>query len=560
MPSLGRASQYRGLLLLAAACGCLDAFAAGTKINGVVYSGRVGGAAQTPGKDGIKDPLPPDMSLRMKKVFLFPSIDDVSGALSPKLDEKLSALFGGNVRFELIRDPQVVRALSPDEASYYKAALSAEVHREAARVTGADTTALLRTRNVGTETRIVLEMRDAHGGLLLAEEGSVRGSSPMDARWELVEKLYGGMLSRLPFEGAVTGRTAGTITVDLGLGNVRQGEEIELARIVSVQKHPLLGTVVGVDYARTGRARVTAVDRVLSFAEVIDEMPGERVLPGQKVLRQSSSLIHRSSVMEPAEKWGQGAPHMRWGPARRAPGEGRGVGGDPMDDRLKGDFDRPVPRYGMVGAVIQYGSLSHSQSVSGVAADYSGGGLGGELTGELWVTKNWIFSAAFSAQSATLSGSGATVGSTSWKGLGVWGGYRIFPDSLAEGLVLTGSFGYHSMSFDIPTNSAASLGGKKYSGLELRADGEISFLERQKISVGFSLQPFASVTESGPSLGTPNSGTVIGLHLGWNRQLMDALWLRVGLRYEAANGSYDGSSSTISDKRFAIGPGIYYFF
>lgn len=532
------------------------AHAAGAKINGVTYN-NAGSVIAAPGR---KEQLPADQALRLKKVFLFPSIDDLSGALAPKLDEKLADLFMHNTRFEVVRDPQVVKALSPDETSYYKAALSQDVHKEAAKVTGADTTVLLRTRNVGPDTRMTLELRDARGNLLFSEEGAVPGASTMEVRWALIEKLYRAFLSRLPFEGTITGRTAATLTVDLGAGSMRLGEEIEIARIVSVQRHPLLGTVVGTDYVRTGRAKVTSVDRVLSFATVIEEFPGEKIGPGQKVLRAQAALVHRGG--EPAVAEEVSANHDG-APARRSRRSRNEDDTPPEDkDRLKSELDEPRPRFGQLGADIYYGSLSHSQSFNGNTSDYSGSGVGGDLNGELWVTKNWILSAEYGFHSATLkSDAGVEAGSTSWTNANLFGGYRIFPEGVAEGMVLTGSVGYDSQKFDLSSSSSLTLGAKKFTGLVLKADGDIYFLNNQKITVGFSIEPFTSITETGPSLGTPNGGSVIGVHLAWNRMLMDKLWLRVGLRYDVANGNYEGdNASTITDKRFAIGPGVFYQF
>jgi hypothetical protein len=528
----------------------LCAQGASTKINGVSYDSK--GSAAAP--QNLKDLLPPAQALRLKKVFLFPSMDDLSGALAPKLDEKLVSLFSRNTRFELIRDPQVVKALSPDEASYYKAAQNQAVHKEAAKVTGADTTVLLRTRNLGPNTQMNFELRDANGNLLFMEEGSVPGSAPMETRWGLVEKLYKGMLDRLPFEGTVTGRTANTLTVDLGLGSMRQGEEVEIARIVSVQRHPLLGTIVGTDYVRTGRAKVTTVDRVLSFAEVEEEFAGEKISPGQKVLRAQATVVRRPAPAVGPEEEGEKRPKARPGKQPEA------QEADPADDRLTGEFDRPKARFGQLGGNLYYGSLGHSQNVNSAQSEYTGSGLGGGVDGELWITKNWILLGSFGMHGATMGGQGATVGSESWREFSLVGGFRIFPESLADGVILTAGLGYQSMDFDIPANAGLSLGGKKYTGPVVRADGEIFFLEKQKITLGFGIQPFSTISEAGPTLGVVHNGTVIGLHLGWNRQLANEIWFKVGMRYDVANGSYENSTSSITNKRFAIGPGIYYLF
>lgn len=522
--------------------------AGGVTINGVTYGASAAASA--------KDPLPPEASLRLKKVFLFPSIDDLSGALAPKLDEKIFSLFTHNTRFEVIRDPQVVKALSPDEDSYFKAALSPDVHKEAAKVTGADTTVLLRTRNVGPDTHMTLELRDAHGGLLFSEEGSVPGNAKMDDRWAQIEKLYRGVLSRLPFEGTVTGRTAATATIDLGVGSMRPNEEIEIARIVSVQRHPLLGTVIGTDYVRTGRARVTTVDRVLSFAEVIEEYPGEKVSPGQKVLREKAAVVHRG---EGAEEIAAPRPRARRGDPVAEP-DAKGEP-NPLDERLKSELDKPRARYGLAEASLYYGSIGNSQTVQNVETPYSGGGIAGELAGELWITKNWILTGGYDFQNATLTdAAGNSIGSATWSQIHLLGGFRIYPEGMAEGIVLTAGLGFEATGLQIPSNAALSIGGRRFSGPVVQVDGDVFFLENQKINAGFAIQPFVSFTETGPSLGTPNGGTVIGIYLGWSHLIFDQLWLKIGLRYDAANGNYENTSSGLTEKRFAIGPGVYYLF
>lgn len=494
----------------------------------------------------VNDPL------RIKKIFLFPSLDDLSGVLAPKLDESLGELFARNPRFDLVRDPAVLRALSPDEAAYAKAATNQAVHREAARVTGADTTALLRTRNVGGETEMTLEFRDANGDLLFSESGNVPGYSSMSARTNLTAKLCQAVLAKIPFEGTVTGRSGTTLTLDLGSDSVRAGDEVDLARIVSVQRHPLLRTIVGTDYVRSGKARITNTDKAISFAEVIQEFPGENVKPGAKVLIARNTVVRRPDV-----------PVMEGEPAGSPRREARLDRGprdkNPLDDRLEGEFDRKKARYGQVGLNFGYGSLTHTQTQGGNLAELSGGGLGGHLDGEVWITREWIATVAYGFQGANLSGTGINAGSTSWSKFELAGGYRIFPDQIAEGVELTGLLGYQTQKYKIPTVANTALSAKKYAGIVLKLDGSVQYLPNQKVTAGFAFQPFSSFSDELSLLGSPDGGSVVTFHLAWNYRFADSFWARVGMQFDTANGNYAGGNSA-SDKRFAIGPGIYYFF
>jgi hypothetical protein len=515
----------------------IPGFAESTKINGVVYDGSGQGSKTASGNA--------DQAIRMKKTFMFPSVDDLSGVVAPKLDEKLYQLLIRNSRFDLIRDPQVIKALSPDDSAYAKAAMSPIVHKEAARVTGADTTVLLKTRNVGNETEMQLEFRDSDGELLFSETGSVPGFSSMEVRWGLIEKLFKTILAKIPFDGTVTGRTANGITVDLGISNLKQGEDLEIVRIVSLQRHPLLKTIVGSDYVRVGRAKVVSVDKTLSFAEVKEEYPGEMVSVGAKVLKSRSPLSIRTDEAEIPEK------NSKKAAAKFEEEE------DPFGDRLEGDFDQTKQRYGSVGLNLQYGSLAQSQNVSSVPTDFTGSGLGGSLEGELWITKNWILTLGYGFHNATLAGPTTTLGDASWKRAEGFGGFRFFPDE-AGGIALTGSLGYQMQNFVVPS-SGADVSGKKYSGVAIRVDGEMVFMPKHKLTAGLGFQPFSSLTDTGPAPGAPDGGTVIGFHLAWNYRFSPSFWAKFGFQFDTASASYTNGAN-VNNKRFAIGPGISYSF
>lgn len=516
------------------------AHAESVTINGVTYEKPVGGGAM--GAAGA--PARGEDTFKLKKIFIFPSLDDLSGVLTPKLDERLTQIFARHTRFDVIRDTQVARALSPDDQAYAKAAVSPQVHREAARVTGADTTVILRSRSVGNETEMALDFRDANGDLLFSETGSVPGFSSMQARWSLIDRLFQAVLAKVPFDGTVTGRSAGSVTIDLGSSSVRTGEEIELARVVSVQRHPLLRTVVGTDYVRAGRARVTATDRALSFAEIVEEFPGESVGVGTKVLLNKASTFRREGPGERPEE--ARADRAKLKPVAE-------------DDALSGGFDDPRARFGHLGLNLGYGSLSQSQTAGGATSELSGSGFGGTLDGELWITRNWILLASYGFQNASLAGGGVTAGDSSWNKLEVYGGYRLFPAEPDDSLSVTGAIGYQAQDFTVPTPSGFSISGKKYTGIALRLDGEMAFHRNHRLTGGFGFQPFSSFTDQGASPGSPDGGNLVSFRAAWNYRFAPNLWGRLGVQFDSANGNYANNAS-VNSKRFAIGPGIYYSF
>lgn len=500
-----------------------------------------------------------DQQFRLKRIFLFPSVDDLSGVLAPALDQRLHETFSKNSRFELVRDPAIVKALSPDDSAYQRVAVNESVHREAAKISKADATILLRTRTVGGTTEMTLDWRDVQGKMLFSETATLPAFSSVDSQRSLVDTLVGNIVSKIPFQGTVTGRTAQTLTLDLGYNAVNVGDAVDLVRLNTVQRHPLLQTVVSIDYTRVGSARVATVDRTIAFAEIVEEINGEKITADNKVIAIKHVAIapRAGNGAAPAPEPSRDAAPA---PAQASPA---------ADVVLRGDFERPMARYGSVTGGLHLGSISHSQTISGNVADYSAFGFGGQLGGEFWITRQWILALGYGFQSATLSGDipnsstgtrdQVTVGSTSWKRVDVYGGYKLFTSDRSDGTTVLFAFGYQSTTMSMPVNSSLGTGEKSFSGIQLRVDGDVAITHNDRINAGVNFQPFAGLTETGYSLGETNGASSVGIRLGWSHQFVPNLWGSIAMYYDTSNGSFM-SGDTISEKRLSFSPAVYYFF
>lgn len=143
------------------------ALAEGKTINGITYSQDNSGQYQTVGdKNSLSLP-----SFNLKKIFLFPTSDQVNGVLGNQLDKKFEQLFRRDSRFDVVIDRDVIRALNPTNSAYGKAILEPAVHREAIKVANADASALLRVSYQGAKSELILEVRDSAGDLLFQEKG-----------------------------------------------------------------------------------------------------------------------------------------------------------------------------------------------------------------------------------------------------------------------------------------------------------------------------------------------------------------------------------------------------
>lgn len=489
-----------------------------------------------------------DEFYRIKKVFLFPGQDDIRGSIATHLDQKLLSLLGKNPRFEILQDKEVIKALGAENEDYKKVTGSEAVHKEAVRITGADATIFIKTHNAAGKSQISLEWRDREGKFLINEVDSVPSGSSIEDQEELLEKLFNQAVIKIPFAGTVTGRTDKVVTIDLGDGQVEVGDQVNIARIISLQRHPYLQTMVKADYMSVGVAKITNVDRLLSFAEITEENNNEFIGANNKVIgfkRVEKKAVEGPKPVEMAtqKEIKKSSP---WKPNRN---DSEGFAeAKPKDETLHGDFERPMARLGMLGAGLAYGSISHSNTSGSSPTTLSGSGLGAKVIGELWVTKEWILGGDYVTHSAKLG----SVGSSSWNRLTVWGGYKYLPDENPNGTAVVFGGGYQIKNSNIPTNSSLGTESKQYSGFVIKVDGDIAIDMRNRILAGVSISPFNSAD------GMKDIST-LGFRAGWSTLIQGTLWGRLNFDYDSSTGTTSGSA-TRSDKRYALEPTLLFYF
>jgi hypothetical protein len=500
----------------------------------------------------MAEPASLDEELRLKKLLLFPSVDDVSGVLTPDLDSELATAASNYTRFDIVRDREIIKALKTDGESYNKVSHSDTVHREAIKAANADASILLSSETAGGNLQLTLELRDRSGQVLLSGAEKIPAFSAKDARAKRIATMFSDLVKKIPFAGTVTGRSGKTITIDLGRGDVKVGDELNIAKITSQQRHPLLKTLVSTTHTRVGTAKVTNVDRALSFAEITEEAPGEAVTTNNKIVAVQPGQEEKSDQYSE-----QGWAHKEsdtYSIKQR---------GEDIVPKLEGEFDKPTPQFGYATADLGYGSINHQHTTPGASGvEASGSGLGGNLAGEVWLTKNWNAGGSVNFQrasmDATTEGGAVQLDSASWSKYEVYGGYRIFPGKIDEISVLFG-LGYASSSINLENNATVGTGPRTYSGILFKADGDIMILPKNKIWVGLEIIPFGTFEETSTGLGDSNSVSEIGVHFDWLHELMPNLWGRVGIKMDFANASAT-AGGTDSEKHFIFGPGVLYYF
>jgi hypothetical protein len=160
-------------------------------------------------------------------------------------------------------------------------------------------------------------------------------------------------------------------------------------------------------------------------------------------------------------------------------------------------------------------------------------------------------------QTATMSGTAGsapvTLGSSNWRRLNFFGGYRFLPSGRMDETAVTFGLGYQMKQANVAPNDAVGTTNLKYTGILFRVDGDLPINHSNRVLAGLSLVPFGSAA----GLESVNS---LGFKLGWGFLLDGTLWGRVTFDYDSANGSASVGTVSRTDRRYAIQPSIFYYF
>lgn len=145
-------------------------------------------------------------------------------------------------------------------------------------------TAMITKGPHGLTARLKLYSQDQ--GLILLEE-SFQDLSTFEiakVREEFVT-LYHRLKNKLPYQGSVLSRRGVEVTLNIGEKNgAKIGQEIALAQILKINRHPKLKTMIGVEKEILGKVQITKVEPYLSFGQIVFEKETGVVEVGAKII------------------------------------------------------------------------------------------------------------------------------------------------------------------------------------------------------------------------------------------------------------------------------------
>lgn len=137
-------------------------------------------------------------------------------------------------------------------------------------------------------------------GLILLEENfqDINTFEVAKVREEFVT-LYHRLKNKLPYQGSVLSRRGLDVTLNIGEKNgAKVGQEVALAQILKLNRHPKLKTLVGVEKEILGKVQITKVESYLSFGQIIFEKETGVVEVGAKII-PTDFIAYPKPVLNP---------------------------------------------------------------------------------------------------------------------------------------------------------------------------------------------------------------------------------------------------------------------
>jgi len=370
---------------------------------------------------------------------------------------------------------------------------------------------------------------------------------------------------QLPYEAQVLSRRGNLVTLDRGWNaGLKVGDELEVIQILSIQRHPKLKFMVGVEKTIMGKVKIQKVDESLAFGSIISERSDGLVAVGYKAAR-----INFVELPE--------TPLTADGRLQEALGDrsDRGVSiGDQPSEWLPRSEE--APGFGALSLLFGFGSYTASNTLA------TSGGVSAtknlnpsiHLAAEAWITANWIARLNLLQNVGDLSNdlSGSTPGKLNLqtRELGLAGGYRLwFGEALSSANVEV-SFGMNQMTAQVDDSAPTSLTSVSFGGLVLGFAGSfpVEMAEGKPILVGgrFNYVMNASLSESPVTSGSSSNAQIsqfaLTTKIPWKPRLNWVGELRFH-QYGATltgTGTRPEAASSLSHASTAVAAGIDFLF
>lgn len=364
----------------------------------------------------------------------------------------------------------------------------------------------------GLSAKLKLFTQD-QGYLLIEDSFQDLNTFEISKLREKFTEMYLNIKNKLPYRGYVLSRRSLDITVNLGsMNGILLGQEITLAQILKINRHPKMRHMVGVEKEIIAKAKVTKVEPYLSFAQIIFEKETGVVTTGAKVLPTEYAAYPIPILNEQGQVIGDSPAKVMLAPVLDNSTKAESA---ISDSAVDGDRAQLLDRNNTTGFVTIQGVVSQykesSSLVSGNTARASQDmALGAYLGIQYGFMQNYFFDLStsismFSADNG-LNGSTPFHLSYNFTQYSALVGYNYF---LQNDYKLSGALGLANYKSTVSNSTPVALTNTETSGLQVQLTVEKP-LASYPITLGgkfsFSLSP--KFSESPVSSGSTKPGVV----------------------------------------------------
>lgn len=364
-------------------------------------------------------------------------------------------------------------------------------------------------------------------GLLLAEESieDINAFEISKLRQQFVQ-MYQNLKNKLPYRGYVLSRRGLEVTISLGtINGVKAGQELTLAQIIKLNRHPKLKFLVGVEKEIIAKVMVKKADTYLSFAQITFEKESGVVDVGAKVLPTDFISYPLPEINKDGDVVGEIKTATAAHVATTSPGT------ETSSSQTEAEVDQQreelLDRNNSTGILTAQGVIaqySETNSLSnGTEANSSQSFAPGIHLGALMYIQNGFFVEA-SYQTTSFSVSNGLSGSTpanlsvnlSRTNASVGYDYVFSEEedseqeeTMPEDIKFTGLLGFSNFNTSIGNSSPVSLTSTQISAINISLRASMPITETMPLTVGGKFELYFSPSLSESPVNSGNSTTTM---------------------------------------------------
>lgn len=499
-----------------------------------------------------------DDLLTVERVSVLPFIDNLQGIYSRPLEAHFISLVDKMHRWDYVKASASGPILAPEELEADPAKA-----QQISQGLGADAFFACRISKGPNGVLIHVSLFLTKDGKLLAQAvlKDYKQFNLEDLK-EQTQRLLTEIVQRLPYSGRVLSRDVNRVTVNLGLSDgLQRNQVLSVIQIVQAHRHPKFNFLVKTEKEIFGKIKVLKVDETLSFGVVVSEKERGAIQKNAKigaldfVTYSGSETLSLTPPPEDAlsnrddSAIAFGKDAREWRPQKPA-------------------------TFGQVGARLGMSQFSGSTSVSGVGALEASTYFAPSVTleGELWITPEFTVRARIKQGIVPVENprSGSTPGdlNQSLTYYEMVAGWRLRFGPYASSPYAEPFFGY--MSYKLFTDSATpeAWTTQEFTGFKFGVNGAAPIGPGGEYGIGgeFAMVWKPNMKESPVSSGASNEAQVVQFGVFGFKKLGERLKLQGNLDFEMYSANFSGagtrveSASSSSHRYTTLSGGLYYQF